>query len=111
MVLFSRGKLLESLAAQGVLQAGILSTFNVDAPDVELEFPSLFTQKIHTLLLHGDMRVRREYANKATTTAPTPTTNENNASSANTPDSTTAAPPYKMWKEVQQNQKNDSLYG
>lgn len=62
--LFSRARLVASLAAEEGLEACILTTYAVELPDLEEEFPALFSpqSRVPTLLLHGDKRVRRRYA-------------------------------------------------
>lgn len=53
--LFSRGRLVASLAAEKGLEACILTTYAVELPDLEEEFPALFSpqSRVPTLLLHG----------------------------------------------------------
>lgn len=81
--LFSRGRLVASLAASEGLEACILMTYGVDVPDLEEEFPSLFApqSQVPTLLLHGDKRIRRTFASEQ-------------------------GAPYELWKEVVQENEN-----
>lgn len=60
----------------------------MDVPDLEADFPSLFAtgsggRRVPTLLLHGDRRVRRGYAEEAS-----------------------QEEPYRLWKEVVQDTSN-----
>lgn len=77
--IFSRRRLVAALSSE-ILEACILTTYSVDVPDLEADFPALFGpgSDVPTLLLHGDKRVRRGYAE--------------------TPEG-----PYKVWKEVVDN--------
>ena len=86
MQLFSRSRLVAALAsseADGGLESCIFTSFSVDVPDLESEFPALFApgSRVPTLLLHGDRQVRRSYAD-----AP--------------------GQPYRVWKEVVQDNTN-----